>query len=167
MILEFSNIRLRQIELGDIEMIRQWRNDQKIVRFMFFNQHITEEMQLEWFSSLQAYDFYFIIEYQNKDLGLINLSSEKLEDRSAFAGLFIYDDSYWGTQIPVLASMCLLQFAFEKRKLQTVYARVQRTNNTAKKYNKNLGFEDCNEELQSIKIENYTKVLKPFTNRFA
>jgi RimJ/RimL family protein N-acetyltransferase len=81
--------------------------------------------------------------------------------------LFIYDDSYWGTQIPVLASMCLLQFAFEKRKLQTVYARVQRTNNAAKKYNKNLGFEDCNEELQSIKIENYTKVLKPFTNRFA
>jgi RimJ/RimL family protein N-acetyltransferase len=167
MILEFSKIRLRQIDQGDIEMLRQWRNDQKIVQFMFFNQYITESMQQKWFSSLGESDFYFIIEYRTKALGLINLSDLQEKDNAAFAGLFIYEEAYWGTQIPVLASMRLLKFAFEERKLATVYAKVQKANIAAKKYNNNLGFDDCSEELQSINLENYTNVLKPLMNRIS
>ena len=168
MILAFSSIRLRRIDYGDIEMLRQWRNDQKIVQFMFFNEHISKEMQAQWYSSLKEIDFYFIIEYQNKPVGLINLSEEEEGDsKFAFAGLFIYDDGYWGTQIPVLASMCLLQFAFVERKLDIVYAKVQKANKAAKKYNNNLGFKDCNEELQSINLENYKKVLKPLMQRIS
>ena len=73
MILDFSGIRLRQIELEDIELLRVWRNDHKIGQFMFFREHITKEMQLACYKSLTFNDFYFIIEYQDKTLGLIHL----------------------------------------------------------------------------------------------
>jgi RimJ/RimL family protein N-acetyltransferase len=165
MILKFSSITLRKIELSDIEMLRQWRNDEKIAQFMFFNEQISRQMQLDWFNSLAPSDFYFIIEYQDKALGLINLVCEDADAQTAFAGLFIYDDSYWGTQAPVLASICLLQFAFEERKLKEVFAKVQESNSAAKSYNKALGFEDRSSELQCISFKAYTNFVVSLKHR--
>lgn len=167
MILTFLNIQLRRIDQEDIEMLRQWRNDQKIVQFMFFNKHITKEMQQQWFDALGPKDFYFIIEYKNKALGLINLSSESNEERAAQAGLFIYDESYWGTQIPVIASLCLLEFAFEQLGLKTIYAKVQKKNTAAKNYNRSLGFKDVTEELQDLDEAAYMHRVQPLKKRIA
>ena len=165
MILRFSNVRLRRIELKDIEMLRQWRNDEKIVQYMFFNTYITESMQLKWFESLKMHDYYFVIEYQGKALGLIHLADEDTLEHVAHAGLFIYDESYWGTQVPVLASLRLLEFAFEERMLKTVYAKVQASNKAARRYNKNLGFKEEGKELLSLEVETYKTKLKPLVQR--
>ncbi|MEX0595449.1 MAG: GNAT family N-acetyltransferase [Candidatus Paceibacterota bacterium] len=165
MILSFSTIQLRRIDFNDIELLRHWRNDQKIVQFMFYKKHISKEMQRKWFLSLNETDFYFIIEYQNKPLGLINLADEQIAEQAAFAGLFIYDESYWGTQVPVLASLCLLRFAFEDRKLESVYAKIQKSNVHAKIYNRNLGFRDFDQELQRIDKASYKDIVQPLLRR--
>ncbi|MCD8528575.1 MAG: GNAT family N-acetyltransferase [Chitinophagales bacterium] len=105
MMLSFNEVKLMPLQEQDIEMLRQWRNDKKIAKHMFYQEHITKEMQQTWFQNIKKTDYYFIIHYKNEAIGLIDL---KKENKSYFAGLFIYNHSYWGTPIPVLASLALL-----------------------------------------------------------
>lgn len=153
MTLRFNEIELKRITLSDIELLRKWRIDPKISKKMFFREYITEEMQLNWFQNLNETDFYFIIKKNNNSIGLINLNEEG--NQIAQVGLFIYDDKYWGGPIPVFASLALLQFAFEERKLNNVYAQVLTENILAQKYNKNLGFSEIENCRQNLDITNY------------
>lgn len=165
MMLQMRGVSLRKIELADIELLRQWRNDDKIVKHMFYKQVITPPMQLAWFNSLSDKDFYFIIHYKEKKLGLINVCLNKETQEEAFVGLFIYEDKYWGTQIPVLASMALLKFAFEELQLQKVKAKVRPENIVAQKYNQQLGFSVIKDEIQTLDRKSYTKKLAVMISR--
>lgn len=153
--LSFCGIVLRRIVHDDIEMLRSWRNDKKIAGFMFYQEYITSEMQEKWFQSLSSSDYYFIIEVDRSPLGLIHLAKDKEEVDCAHAGLFIYDESYWGSQIPVLASLCLLRFAFEQLLLKQVKAKVRKENTIAWKYNERLGFCKISDELQQLNVISY------------
>ncbi len=155
MILNYCGISIRRFEREDIEMVRIWRNDPKITKHMFYQEHITPEMQKSWFDSLSNNDYYFIIEKDEIPLGLISLAFDSLEERSAYAGLFIYEESYWGTQIPVLASLALLRFAFDDLDLALVKARVQKENKVARRYNEQLGFKRLSDEVQQLEAKTY------------
>lgn len=158
MILAFCDLHLRRIDQQDLELLRQWRNDEKITRHMFFRDYISREMQLDWFASLKENDYYFIIEYKKAALGLINLADFNLEMTRCSAGLFIYNEAYWGGPIPVLASICILDFAFENLKVQEVWAKVQKDNLAARKYNEQLGFVIDSEEWQVLKLNHYKQI---------
>lgn len=164
MTLSYNDVILNQIRLEDIELLRNWRNDPKITERMFFRDFITEEMQLNWFLGLKATDFHFIIKYKNEPIGLISLNNEL--DGTAQVGLFIHNDTFWGGPIPIFASLALLKFAFEKRKLQKVYAKVLDENIIAQKYNKNLGFGEMQNSMQILTIENYKKTVCNLINKF-
>ncbi len=161
MILDFFGIQLQRISQDDIEMLRIWRNDSKIVSHMFFTEYITPEMQMQWFHSLKVCDFYFLIMYKNQAIGLINLSQENLEEKSAYAGLFIYEEKYLGSPIPILASVLLLKFAFEERNLQVVKAKVQNQNLHAISYNQELGFQRVSDFEWQLNIANYHQKTVP------
>ena len=123
-------------------MIRMWRNDPKISTHMFFKSHITTEMQERWFESINNdQNFYFLVCPADKPIGLISISSIDYEHKKAFAGLFIYDDNFLGTDIPVRSSLCLLDIFFSYTSLDTFYAKVRESNLVADLYNTSLGFE--------------------------
>lgn len=163
MILVFKDVLLKKIELGDIEMVRNWRNDPKISERMFYKEHISKEMQLKWFNNLKETDYYFIIKYKGEAVGLINLNEEL--DYTAQVGLFIYNNNFLSGPIPIYASLALLSFAFEKRNLKKVFAKVQAENYKAQKYNELLGFTKESETYQSLSIENYQKKLFKLINK--
>ena len=63
---------MRRLTHDKIEMLRQWRNDPKIQQHMFYREYITPEMQERWFANLDQHtNFYFIVEYDGKEIGLI------------------------------------------------------------------------------------------------
>ncbi|MEX0811142.1 MAG: GNAT family N-acetyltransferase [Chitinophagales bacterium] len=131
-------IRLRK---EHIELLRYWRNHPDIAVFMDYQTFITEEMQMKWYKSLDvAKDFYFIIAYQNKDIGLIHVSDISWNKKSGQAGLFIWDQKYWKTQVPVFASLNLIAFAFGFLGLNKLIAKVMDNNKAAIIYNLRLGF---------------------------
>jgi len=133
---------LERITAAHIEMVRLWRNDPKIQQHMFFKNDITPKMQEEWFDSVNNdQNFYFLIHYLEKPVGLINISSVDWENNSAFAGLFIYDSNYWGTDVPVRASLCVLDIFFAFTTIQNIFAKVRDSNIAAFHYNTALGFE--------------------------
>lgn len=142
MILSRYGIVLERVRKEHIEMIRVWRNDPKIKEHMFYRGEISPDMQRDWFNSVSNdHNFYFVVQHEEKQIGLISISSIDYEHRMAFAGLFIYDDDYTGTDVPVRASLCLLDVFFSLTNIDTIFAKVRDSNLVADEYNTALGFE--------------------------
>jgi len=134
-------ITLERLTAEKAEMVRQWRNDKKIMRFMFHKGEITADMQKEWFESVDnEQNFFFLIYRGNEAVGLINISSIDWENKTAYTGLFIYEDQYLGTDVPVSASLAMLDVFFMLLNIQLVYAKVKGSNQVAHRYNTSLGF---------------------------
>lgn len=139
--IERYGIVLERLKPDQIEMVRQWRNDPKIAKFMFYKGEITSSMQVEWFAGIDNEEnFFFVIHYKNQPVGLINVSSIDWEEKTAYSGIFVYDEKYWGTDVPVLASLAVLDVFFYLFNLQLIYAKVKDTNQAAHSYNSSLGF---------------------------
>jgi len=142
MIISRFGVNLVRVQKEHIEMIRVWRNDPKISDHMFFKSEITSEMQKKWFNSINNDEnFYFMVCPAEKPIGLISISSIDYEHDKAFAGLFIYDDNFLGTDIPVRSSLSLLDVFFTYTSVDTLYAKVRDSNVVADQYNTSLGFE--------------------------
>jgi RimJ/RimL family protein N-acetyltransferase len=134
-------ITLEKLKQEQIEMVRQWRNDPKIVQFMFHRGEITADMQAEWFKSIDnEQNFFFIVHYGNEPVGLINISSIDWENKTAYTGLFIYEEKFWGTEVPVMASLAMLDIFMLLLDIQCAYAKVKGNNPVAHNYNAALGF---------------------------
>jgi UDP-4-amino-4,6-dideoxy-N-acetyl-beta-L-altrosamine N-acetyltransferase len=141
MIVSRYGVKLIKLEQQHIELLRTWRNAEKISRFMEFREHITPEMQQRWFEGLnQEADFYFMIEYRGSLVGMIHASGIDWKQGRGDAGLFIYEDRYLSTYTPVLASLCMVDLFFGVFTLERLYAKVMRNNPVAEAYNSNLGF---------------------------
>lgn len=137
-------ITLRRLQLEDIELVRQKRNSEEIRRVMNFREEITPEMQLRWFESVNNFEnFYYIVEYQGKKLGLINDKNMDWEKRTSESGLFFWDQEYIHTFIPILASLVLLEMGFYYLDWNISYIHVMRDNFAAIGYAQQIGYELC------------------------
>ena len=133
---------LERLREDKIEMVRRWRNDEHIRRFMDYQQEITPEMQRRWFDSINDLNnFFFIISYNVKDIGLIHCSDIDWDKKKGHAGLFIWNVHFIDTYIPVLASLSLLDLFFFGFRLKNIEAKVKNDNRRAIAYNRSLGFE--------------------------
>jgi len=134
-------IRLIRLEEEHIETVRKWRNAPQIRDFMEYREYISAEMQLQWFRSLvKLTDFYFVIEHHGKLVGLIHTSGINWKKKTGNAGLFIWDKELLGSHVPVLASLCMVDFFFSYCTLEKLFAKVMEANPVAIKYDANLGF---------------------------
>jgi len=141
MLIRNFGITLSRLTLEDIELVRYWRNSKDISRFMEYKKFITEDQQKKWFNSLNPLcDFYFLINWNGQKVGLIHSSAINWNDKTAHAGLFVWDKNYIATHIPVLASLAMLECFFEKFNIQKYFAKVGRGNSVAIRYNAALGF---------------------------
>jgi RimJ/RimL family protein N-acetyltransferase len=135
-------ITLNRLRQSDIELVRQWRNSPQINQFMEYRGNIRPEMQREWFKSVNNFDnFYYIIEFENKKIGLINSSHVDWETISSEGGIFLWDDQYYETFVPVWASLCLLETSYFILGAGRSVIKTLRDNERAKKLNIHLGYE--------------------------
>ncbi len=142
MIVEQFGIKLIRLQEAHIELLRNWRNADKINRYMEYRQHITPEMQARWFKSLNPLtDFYFMIEYHGELVGMIHTGKIDWKTGTGDAGLFVYKDQLLSTHLPVLASLTMVDVFFGLFNLQSITAKVMQGNEVAVRYNRNLGFE--------------------------
>ena len=134
-------ITLSRLREEDIDLVRQWRNAPLISQFMEYREKISPEMQQEWFSSVNNFNnFYFIIEYKNKKIGLINSSKIEWDTVSSEGGIFLWDEQYYETFVPVWASLCLLETTYFVLGAGNSFIKTLRDNERAKKLNIHLGY---------------------------
>ena len=133
-------ITLSRITENDIELVRQWRNHPDIMKTMQFRDFITPEMQKKWFHSINNNNnFYYIIQFKNDKIGMINNKNVDWTERTSEAGIFIWDESH--DFAPLLASLLLCEAGFYILQGGNSFVRTLRTNNKAIDYNLMLGYE--------------------------
>jgi len=145
---------LHRLSIDDIELVRQHRNSEEINKYMEYKEYITPEMQLKWFQSIDnVLNWYYIIEFNNKKIGLI---SERLYQHGIHAesGMFIWDQEFIGTMVPTLASLILMEIGFYIIGGKESVIRVLKSNDRAIQYNKMLGYELC-EKQENIENQLY------------
>lgn len=156
-------IALTRLREDDIELIRQWRNSPQINQFMEYRGNITPEMQRDWFRSVDNFDnFYFIIVYQGKKIGLINSSHVEWDTVSSEGGIFLWDEQYYETFVPVWASLCLLETTYFVLGAGRSVIKTLKDNERAKKLNIHLGYE-LMEGQEEVNNQSYLLTRETFT----
>lgn len=142
-VLEGYGVTLRRLTHDKIEMLRQWRNDPKISQYMFYREYITPEMQERWFANLdKKCNYYFIIEYEGKEVGCINIRAIDWEKKCGEPGLFIYDDEHLDSDVAMRAGFCMGDWIWNELQLEYQHIEVQRSNKRAMQMNKANGYEE-------------------------
>lgn len=144
----YENIELRQIEEGDLEYLRDWRNDEENTRYLRKIPYITVEDQKKWFHNylLNEDDMTFaiiendIIKGIVGSLSLYNFCEENVE----FGKLLIGNKLAHGKGIGVKVLNMLLRFIFDELDIINVYLFVFNNNIAAKKIYEKVGFEVIN-----------------------
>jgi len=164
--LSFKEILLKRISKKDNELLRTWRNSEFISNKMFFQKKISKEMQTEWFESLSSEnDFYFLIQYQQENIGLINLKNIDWKQKEGEAGLYIAIEKYRNSPLAIYASMAFLTYFFEEKGLDNIFAKVRKDHLSTIQYNKDLGFIALEKELYSLTREKYFEITKKIQKR--
>ena len=138
---------LRPIAYDDLETIREWRNHDDVRMHMLNQSLITTAQQVEWFEQLaQRTDCqYFVICFNDQPHGVANIRSfdgEPItEAKRLEPGLYLAPDSkYRSTVLSFSPALALNEAAFEQTQCELLVARVFKSNETAIRFNKTLGY---------------------------
>ena len=143
LVLEGYGVTLQRLTHDKIEMLRQWRNDPKISQYMFYREYITPEMQERWFANLdKKCDYYFIIEYEGKEVGCINIRAIDWQKRTGEPGIFIYDEDAIEAGVATRAGFCFDDWIWKEMKLDYLTIEVRRSNKKAMQMNISNGYEE-------------------------
>ena len=141
-------ITFRRIQREDIEKLRQWRNSETIRNKMIYRELITPEMQEKWFSKVEKspHFSYYLINFKGKDIGLLSQKNYKIHGKIPESGIFIVDEQYKTSHIPIVASLGMTEAFFFAMRAKESFASVLKTNHEALEYNFNLGYKIYKEE---------------------
>lgn len=164
LILEQYGVKLVRLQEEDIELVRNWRNQSDIINYMEYRNYISAEQQKEWFKSVNnKYNYYFIIVFRNKKIGLINAKNYDAANGFGEGGIFIGDSKYIGSFAAVYSTLCLLNFVFLELNLTKSRARILKNNKRAIEYNKLIGYkllpgqEHVENQLYELTADDYKK----------
>ena len=156
MIIEKYGIKLIRLKESDIELLRLKRNSTLVNSLMHERNIISPEMQQKWFESINTiYNNYFIIEYNNQKIGLVNGKNSDYEKRQSEGGMFLWEQDYFGTLIPSLCSVIMSDFTFLINEFEKNYIKILKSNLNAISYNKKLGYVPTKDYLSDEEIEWY------------
>lgn len=151
MIIKKYGLELHRLTEEDIELVRQARNRNDIRLHMMDQQIITPAQQAHWFKSINnGNNFYFVIHYNNKKIGLINSKNVDWLNKTDEGGIFIWDKDYIGAGVSAKASIIILQLSFLIIGLEKNIITINPNNTSALHYNKALGYEVYNHKNKMV-----------------
>ncbi|KAF5033992.1 hypothetical protein DSECCO2_600860 [anaerobic digester metagenome] len=141
MIIEKYNIRLRSLNMHDLEMVRGARNSDFIRSRMMYREIISPEQQLQWYRSLDAAaDVFMIIEYDGKPRGMINVKNIDYTNDSSESGVFFWDKEVLNSFVPVMTSWLAAESGYLLLGGQQTLIHVLKNNKNAIEFNQGQGY---------------------------
>ena len=132
---------LRRLRHEDIEQVRRWRNQPDVNQFMERREEITPEGQQRWFAGLDPQrQFFYVIEWQGRDVGVVNLKDFDPVEGCAEGGIYIADAEHRNGFAGLAAMLAMYDFGFEALGLRKAVIHVLRDNARAIRFNQSLGF---------------------------
>ena len=154
------DVALEDVRVDDLELIRYWRNSDKIRARMEYRQYITPEQHLKWFKDYSDYKTAsaYIIVHQGKKIGLIY--DRNVNDHSE-GGMFIWEDEYLGSMVPVIVSLLKTDTNFYLIKNKYAYIKILSDNTRTIAFNTQIGYKLCEgqednyNQLYRLTLEDY------------
>ncbi|MBX3165000.1 MAG: UDP-4-amino-4,6-dideoxy-N-acetyl-beta-L-altrosamine N-acetyltransferase [Bacteroidetes bacterium] len=137
-----NDITLSELTIVDIELVRNWRNSPEVSQYMYTDAEITAEQQLNWFKKISVDQSckYWIIEYENKKLGLVSITGIDKTLSSCYWAFYLGDTSVRGGGIGSKIEYNILQYVFNKLKLNKLRCEVFVSNDKVIKMHEKFGF---------------------------
>lgn len=118
---------------------------------MQYQKKISWFQQILWYRRINnIYNYYYLIEYKNQYVGLINGKDVDFVNRTCEGGIFIWDKNYWNTFVPIAATIILNDYNFLINNFKSNFAKVLKTNSTAINYNKSQGYKIIEEDVLGV-----------------
>ncbi|MCF6171654.1 MAG: GNAT family N-acetyltransferase [Bacteroidales bacterium] len=166
---ETNGILIERLQEKDIEMVRQWRNSEFVRRHMNYREHITPEMQQQWFRSIDNFNnFYFILRFKGLKAGLGDIKNVDWEAGTGEAGVFIAEKQYTSSFLPVVGALTLSELVFKIFKLERIYSQIRSDNKRALRFNSLFGYkreegqEGKESQLHYLTSESFFKATRKF-----
>jgi RimJ/RimL family protein N-acetyltransferase len=155
LILEQYGIRLRRITVNDIDQIRQWRNSDFVRKKMIYQKVISQKEQEKWFASINnPLNYYFIIEHEGEDIGVINAKSYSTQLGFGEGGIFMKNEQYTNSLLPAYSTLCLLNAVFLELNLcELSKIQVLKLNTKTISYNQLLGYQVTKKTSRGMAVE--------------
>ena len=146
-----------------IELVRNWRNSERLKPYMHFKQHITKEMQKAWFEKVNnTNNFYFLLSNEKEKIGLFFLKEIDYQNKIAEPGNFVWHEKHIESMETAIGVISIGYFAFYFLQMEKMQFHVLKKNKRALANHKVLGaniIEDLDEN--SVRLE---VTEKNFTN---
>ena len=155
--LEGKLVRLRALELSDLERVYSWINDREVTRYVSARYPLSRADEERWLQGSSPNSFgggvQLAIEVKNgevKDggtnesahIGNIDLVEVRPEDRKAGLGVMIGDKDYWSNGYGTDAVITILRFAFHEMNLNRVWLHAFDFNERAQACYRKCGFQE-------------------------
>lgn len=171
-------VSLRPVEKADLNLLRNWRNQDEIRQHMVSQELISEEQQSAWYqkTTRDLTQRHFVIRYRNQSIGSANIRSLApgcaLTEASIIEpGLYIGDAKYRNNIVAFSPTLLLNDYCFYHLNCTKLVAKVMPENTAAINYNVKLGYKIINQdklveiELNKIDYEKSSRTLKSLLSR--
>ncbi|WP_026375627.1 GNAT family N-acetyltransferase [Aestuariibacter salexigens] len=145
--LEGYQVELIPVADGDLEQVRQWRNQKDVRQFMLNEELISQEQQQAWFNRIKddPAQRHFVIRFRQQGIGVINIkavgSGETLETAICIEpGLYIAEPRYRDNLLAFAPTLLINDYCFEVLGVTSLRAVVKKHNEAALRYNARLGY---------------------------
>jgi hypothetical protein len=139
--LEAYGIKLRSICQEDLEMVRQWRNAPHVRENMEFREVIHPADQQKWFADLDAErNLYLLASHDDHPFAVLHVKDIDWESKSGEAGIFVGDEGYLSTFLPVLAVLAMMDLVLVDMGMSRLEAKVRSDRPEILDFNRHLGY---------------------------
>ncbi len=163
-------ITLRTMQEDDLELVRMQRNRPDMRALMTTDHEITREEMENWFKSLPQDYYYFMVEWEGRIVGQVNLKG--IDETTADPGLIFWDDGF--ANKTCVAILAFYEYAFKTLGYKRFKGIIVKDNKKSLRLNKGLGFKFIGEgEIKGKQVvyteltaTDFDAVLQNFLNVF-
>jgi hypothetical protein len=136
-------ITLRDVQPEDSEQLHTWRNKPEVASYMYNEHYITNEEHAAWFQSAMKDETrqYWIIRFQETDIGLVNLYNIDRKHHRCYWAFYIADPNVRGRGVGPFVEATILRYIFDDMKLNKLCCEVLVTNQPVIELHKSFGFQ--------------------------
>lgn len=146
-------IRLQRMTEDEKELVRIGRNKEFVRQNHLFQKIISAEEQDRWFAEMnQRHHYVLVIHYRGNKVGVVILRDIPDNLEGSTCGIFIWDEEYIASKVPILSVLTALDFIFFTGGVKKTESIVLKHNTAAIKMNEFLGFSFSERDADSFLI---------------
>lgn len=149
-----ERIALRKIVVDDTDMVLKWRNSDAVRSYFIYKKMITKEDHLNWLATKVdkgLVEQFIVCDIEtDKPFASVYFRDIEKDNHKAEYGVFIGDSQYIGKGYGYEIAKLMIEYGFEKMRLDTITLRVIADNTRAKHCYEKAGFVEFYREMQMI-----------------